>query len=588
MSTEELQKRTTVNIQEKANLIWAIADKLVGTYKPHEYGNVILPMCVIKRFSDTLAPTKEEVLKANKMCDERGLVVKKGFLTTASGYDFYNISPFTFEGLLSDAENIADNFRSYLNHFSENVVDIIEKFDFDKEITKLDQNGILYNVIQEFCSKKAYMGADEISAVDMGYIFEELVRKFSESYDEQAGAHFTARDIIYLMTELLVAPQREELREEGVTATVYDMAMGTSQMLDCLSEKLMEIDPDAQITEFGQELNEQTFAIAKANVLIKGGDADNMRHGNTLSDDKFEGYTFDYIISNPPFGIEWKNERKSVEEENKKGDLGRFAPGLPAIGDSQQLFMLNGIAKLKEKGRMAIIQNGSPLFKGDAGSGESNIRGYLLDNDWLEAIVQIPNDMFYNTGIATYIWVVTKDKSVERTGKVQLIDASKCCEKRRKSLGNKRNEFTDRCIELVSKAYMAFTDGVYEDGELVVESKVKDNEDFKYTKVVVERPLKDEQGNPILKKGKPQPDKSLKDTENVPFKEDIEAYMQKNVYPYAPDAWVDEKASKIGYEIPFTREFYKYVAPRKSEEIFAHLQELEKEETALMAKIMGR
>ena len=588
MSTEELQKRTTVNIQEKANLIWAIADKLVGTYKPHEYGNVILPMCVIKRFSDTLAPTKEEVLKANKMCDERGLVVKKGFLTTASGYDFYNISPFTFEGLLSDAENIADNFRSYLNHFSENVVDIIEKFDFDKEITKLDHNGILYNVIQEFCSKKAYMGADEISAVDMGYIFEELVRKFSESYDEQAGAHFTARDIIYLMTELLVAPQREELKEEGVTATVYDMAMGTSQMLDCLSEKLLEIDPDAQITEFGQELNEQTFAIAKANVLIKGGDADNMRHGNTLSDDKFDGYTFDYIISNPPFGIEWKNERKSVEEENKKGEMGRFAPGLPAIGDSQQLFMLNGIAKLKEKGRMAIIQNGSPLFKGDAGSGESNIRGYLLDNDWLEAIVQIPNDMFYNTGIATYIWVVTKDKSVERAGKVQLIDASKCCEKRRKSLGNKRNEFTDRCIELISKAYMAFADGVYEDGELVVESKVKDNEDFKYTKVVVERPLKDEQGNPILKKGKPQPDKSLKDTENVPFKEDIEAYMQKNVYPYAPDAWVDEKASKIGYEIPFTREFYKYVAPRKSEDIFAHLQELEKEETALMAKIMGR
>lgn len=588
MSTEELQKRTTVNIQEKANLIWAIADKLVGTYKPHEYGNVILPMCVIKRFSDTLAPTKEEVLKANKMCDERGLVVKKGFLTTASGYDFYNISPFTFEGLLSDAENIADNFRSYLNHFSENVVDIIEKFDFDKEITKLDHNGILYNIIQEFCSKKAYMGADEISAVDMGYIFEELVRKFSESYDEQAGAHFTARDIIYLMTELLVAPQREELREEGVTATVYDMAMGTSQMLDCLSEKLLEIDPDAQITEFGQELNEQTFAIAKANVLIKGGDADNMRHGNTLSDDKFEGYTFDYIISNPPFGIEWKNERKSVEDENKKGDMGRFAPGLPAIGDSQQLFMLNGIAKLKETGRMAIIQNGSPLFKGDAGSGESNIRGYLLDNDWLEAIVQIPNDMFYNTGIATYIWVVTKDKSVERAGKVQLIDASKCCEKRRKSLGNKRNEFTDRCIELVSKAYMAFADGVYTDGELVVESKVKDNDDFKYTKVVVERPLKDEQGNPILKKGKPQPDKSLKDTENIPFKEDIEAYMQKNVYPYAPDAWVDEKASKIGYEIPFTREFYKYVAPRRSEDIFAHLQELEKEETALMAKIMGR
>ena len=570
MSTEDLQERTTVNIQEKANLIWAIADKLVGTYKPHEYGNVILPMCVIKRFSDTLAPTKQKVLDANALCEQRGLAVRKGFLTTASGYDFYNVSPFTFEGLLSDADNIADNFRSYLNHFSENVVDIIEKFDFDKEITKLDHNGILYNVIQEFCSKKAYMGADEISAVDMGYIFEELVRKFSESYDEQAGAHFTARDIIYMMAELLVAPQREQLEQEGVTATVYDMAMGTSQMLDCLSEKLLEIDPEAQITEFGQELNEQTFAIAKANVLIKGGDADNMRHGNTLSDDKFEGYTFDYIISNPPFGIEWKNEKSKVEEEHKRGDTGRFAPGLPAIGDSQQLFMLNGIAKLKDTGRMAIIQNGSPLFKGDAGSGESNIRGYLLDNDWLEAIVQIPNDMFYNTGIATYIWVVTKDKAPERVGKVQLIDASKCCEKRRKSLGNKRNEFTDRCIDLISKAYMAFTDGVFEDGELVVESKVKDCDDFKYTKVAIKLPNK------------------KKDTENVPFKEDIEAYMQKNVYPYAPEAKVDMKASKIGYEIPFTREFYKYVAPRKSDEIFAHLQELEKQETELMAKIMGR
>ena len=570
MSTEDLQKRTTVNIQEKANLIWAIADKLVGTYKPHEYGNVILPMCVIKRFSDTLAPTKQAVLDANALCEQRGLVVRKGFLTTASGYDFYNVSPFTFEGLLSDADNIADNFRSYLNHFSENVVDIIEKFDFDKEITKLDHNGILYNVIQEFCSKKAYMGADEISAVDMGYIFEELVRKFSESYDEQAGAHFTARDIIYMMAELLVAPQREQLEQDGVTATVYDMAMGTSQMLDCLSEKLLAIDPDAQITEFGQELNEQTFAIAKANVLIKGGDADNMRHGNTLSDDKFEGYTFDYIISNPPFGIEWKNEKKIVEEEHKRGDMGRFAPGLPAIGDSQQLFMLNGIAKLKDSGRMAIIQNGSPLFKGDAGSGESNIRGYLLDNDWLEAIVQIPNDMFYNTGIATYIWVVTKDKAPERTGKVQLIDASKCCEKRRKSLGNKRNEFTDPCIALISKAYTAFTDGVFEDGELVVESKIKDCDDFKFTKVAIKLPNKG------------------KDTENVPFKEDIEAYMQKNVYPYEPEAKVDMKASKIGYEIPFTREFYKYVAPRKSDEIFAHLQELEKQETELMAKIMGR
>ena len=590
MNTEELSKRTTINIQEKANLIWAIADKIVGTYKPHEYGNVVLPMCVIKRFSDTLAPTKEKVLKVNADLDKRGLVVKDGFLKTASGYEFYNTSQFTLEGLLGDAENIADNFRSYLNHFSTNVIDIIEKFDFDKEITKLAHNGILYNIIAEFCTKKAYMGADEISAVDMGYIFEELVRKFSESYDEQAGAHFTARDIIYLMAEILVAPQRKKIVEEGITASIYDMAMGTSQMLDCLSEKLYEIDPEASLTAFGQELNEQTFAIAKANMLIKGGNAENMKHGNTLSDDKFDGYSFDYIISNPPFGIEWKNEKAAVEAENKRGDLGRFGAGLPSIGDSQQLFVLNGVAKLKDTGRMAIIQNGSSLFKGDAGSGEANIRGYLLENDWLEAIIQIPNDMFYNTGIATYIWVITKDKAPERVGKVQLIDASKCFVKRRKSIGNKRNEFTDECIWLIRKAYEDFTEKTLEDttNGLEVEVKIKDVEDFKYRKVVVERPITDETGKPILKKGKPQADSAKRDTETIPWKEDVEAYMAKNVYPYAPDAWIDEKKTKIGYEIPFTREFYKYVAPRKSEEIYATLQDLGKQEKTLMAKIIGK
>ena len=588
MRTAELSQRTTVNIQEKANLIWAIADKLVGTYKPHEYGNVILPMCVIKRFSDTLAETKDKVIAKNKELETKNIAVKDIFLTKESGYQFYNLSPFTFEGLLSDAENIADNFRSYLNHFSTNVIDVIEKFDFDKEITKLANNGILYNVIAEFCSKKAYMGADEISAVDMGYIFEELVRKFSESYDEHAGAHFTARDIIYLMAEILVAPQKNALLQEGITASMYDMTMGTSQMLDCLSEKLLQIDEEAQLTEFGQELNEQTYAIAKSNMLIKGGDAENMKHGNTLSDDKFEGYKFDYIISNPPFGIEWKNEKAAVEAEHKKGEMGRFGAGLPAIGDSQQLFMLNGVAKLKDTGRMAIIQNGSPLFKGDAGSGESNIRGYLLENDWLEAIIQIPNDMFYNTGIATYIWIVSKDKSVERAGKVQLIDASKCCVKRRKSLGNKRNEFTEECIALITEAYNAFTEGVFEDGVLVVESKIKSNEEFKYSKVVVEQPVCDETGKPILKKGKPTADSSKRDTESIPWTEEIETYMERNVYPYAPDAWIDEKKTKIGYEIPFTREFYKYVAPRSSADIFAHLEELDKAESALMAKIMGR
>ena len=589
--SNDIQKQTTVNIQEKANLIWAIADKLVGVYKPHEYGNVILPMCVIKRFEDTLAPTKQKVLEKNAQLDKVGVAVKQGFLKDSAGQQFYNLSPFTFQSLLNDPENIKENFESYLNHFSENVIDIIHRMDFDRQLQKMADNKVLYLVIKEFCTPKAYLGADQITSVDMGYIFEELVRKFSESYDEQAGAHFTARDIIYLMAELLVGDNEEQLKREGITASIYDMAMGTSQMLGCLTERFLKIDPEAEIIGFGQELNNQTFAIAKADTLIRGGNANNMRQGDTLSDDQFHGIHFDYIISNPPFGIEWKTSKKAVEEEHTLGEAGRFAPGLPAIGDGQMLFLLNGIAKLKEEtGRMAIIQNGSSLFKGDAGSGESEIRGYLLDNDWLEAIVQLPTDLFYNTPISTYIWVVTKNKSEERQGKVQLIDASKCFDKRRKSLGNKRVEISDHCRELIMEAYKDFTDWSYqsEDETLKVESKVLDNEYFKYTKLTIERPLLDEEtGEPILKKGKLQPDAKKRDSETVPWTEDIDEYMQKNVLPYAPDAWIDEKKSKVGYEIPFTREFYKYVAPRKSEDIFAHLKELEQQESDLMSKILG-
>ena len=587
MSTRELQQRTAVNIQEKANLIWAIADKLVGTYKPHEYGQVILPLCVIKRFNDCLKNTHDAVIEEDEALGDMDPEMKAGFLCEITGYDFYNTSKFTLDTLLADPDNIGDNFKAYLQNFSANVIDILKNFNFEREIEKLDQNDILFNVIQEFCTPKAYMGVDAISAVDMGYIFEELVRKFSESYDEQAGAHFTARDIIYLMVALLIAPRREEIAKNGITASIYDMTMGTSQMLDCMSEKLTEIDPNAVLTEFGQELNDLTFAIAKANALIKGQDANNMKLGNTLSNDLLP-YQFDYIISNPPFGIEWKNEKAAVEAEHKQGESGRFAPGLPAIGDSQQLFVLNGCFKLKDNGRMAIIQNGSPLFKGDAGSGESNIRGYLLENDWLEAIVQMPTDMFYNTGIATYIWIITKEKSADRVGKVQLIDASNCSVKRRKSLGSKRNEFSDECVALIEKAYMKNADCTLEEGDLKVETKVFDNDDFKYSKLTIERPLVDEEtGEPILKKGKPQPDAKKRDAEIVPWKEDIEEYMKKNVLPYAPDAWIDKKKTKIGYEIPFTREFYKYVAPRKSEDIFSHLKELESKETELMNKILG-
>ena len=592
MSINELQQQTTVNVQEKANLIWAIADKLVGVYKPHEYGNVILPMCVVKRFEDTLAPTKQKVLDMNKQLDEDGITVKQGFLEKAAGQKFYNLSPFTFETLLSDPENIRENFESYLNHFSENVIDVIHRMKFQQEIETMAENNLLYLVIKEFCTEKAYLGADKVSSVDMGYIFEELVRKFSESYDEHAGAHFTARDIINLMTELLVGEDEERLEEEGISATIYDMAMGTSQMLGCMSDRLLEIDPDADITTYGQELNEQTFAIAKADTLIKGGNADNMRQGDTLGDDKFDGYKFDYIISNPPFGIEWKTSKAAVEAENKKGAAGRFEPGLPAIGDGQQLFLLNGVAKLKDTGRMAIIQNGSPLFKGDAGSGESNIRGYLLENDWLEAIVQLPNDLFYNTGIATYIWVITRNKSAERQGKVQLIDASQCYEKRRKPLGNKRVEITETARQLIMQAYHDFSVGVVTktaaDGtEIRVESKVRENDYFKYSKLFIMNPERDAEGNVVKdKKGKPVFDKAINDTEIIPWLTDKDEYLLKNVAPYSPDFVVDEKKTKIGYEIPFTREFYKYTPLKPSAEIFEDLKALEQQESELMEKLL--
>lgn len=488
MTSQSAERLTTINRQEKAALIWAIADKLVGVYKPHEYGNVILPMCVIKRFEDTLAPTREAVWRKNEELGSMDDVLKGRFLRREAGQQFYNTSKFTFQNLLADPDNIADNFDDYLQHFSDNVIDIIRRFEFDKEVSKLEDNGLLYLIIKEFNSDKAYLGADRISSVDMGYIFEELVRKFSESYDEQAGAHFTARDIIYVMSDILVAGDEERLRDEGVSVDIYDMAMGTSQMLGCLTERLIALDPDADVTSHGQELNNQTFAIAKADTLIKGGNADNMRQGDTLGNDQFRGYEFDYIISNPPFGIEWKTSKNQVEKETGEGE--RFAAGLPAIGDGQMLFTLNGIAKLKENGRMAIIQNGSPLFKGDAGGGESNIRGFLLEKDWLDAIIQLPNDLFYNTGIATYIWIVSKNKTSERVGKVQLIDASQCFEKRRKSLGNKRVEITDRCRELIVQAYKGFANQEYEDGDIRVESRIKDVEDFKYRKIFTYRPLR--------------------------------------------------------------------------------------------------
>lgn len=571
----DLNRQTSVNIQEKSNLIWAIADKIREYYKPHEYGKVILPMTVIKRFNDILAPTKDKVLEVYEKV--KTFDIKDPFLENASGYSFYNTSKYDFQKLLNDSENIEINFREYLNSFSENVQDILSNFDFDREISKLANSDMLYLIIEEFNKPSSYLGAEKITAVDMGYIFEDLVRRFSESYDEQAGAHFTSRDIIYLMTDILIAEDREILTRESIAKTVYDMTMGTSQMLTCMTERLKELDKDADIKVFGQELNPETFAIAKADMLIRGGDSNNMRQGNTLSDDKFQDFQFDYIISNPPFGIEWKVEKKAVEDEHKKGDLGRFGVGLPKISDGQMLFDLNGISKLKDTGRMAIIHNGSSLFTGSAGSGESEIRRYMLENDWLEAIIQLPNDSFYNTGITTYIWIISKNKPKIRQGKVQLINASNMCEARRKNIGNKRVDITEKYRELVVQVYGEFKNKTYELDGKICESKIFNNEEFGFNRIQVESPLYDENGNVLMKGKKIAPDTSKRDYENIPLTEDIEEYFEREVKPYNSEAWIDKTKTKVGYEIPFTRYFYKYQAPESSDVIAERISIHEKD-----------
>jgi len=434
------------------------------------------------------------------------------------------------------------------------------------------------------------MGADKITAVDMGYIFEDLVRRFSESYDEQAGAHFTSRDIIYLMTDLLISEDKDTMIEEGVAKTVYDMTMGTSQMLTCMTERLLELDAEADVKVFGQELNPETFAIAKADMLIRGGNSDNMRQGNTLSDDKFKGYTFDYIISNPPFGIEWKVEKNAVEAEAKLGDQGRFSVGLPKISDGQMLFDLNGIAKLKDDGRMAIIHNGSSLFTGAAESGESEIRRYMIENDWLDAIVQLSTDVFYNTGITTYIWIISKNKSEERQGKVQLIDASKMVVSRRKNIGSKRNDITEECREIIVTAYGEFKNKTYELDGKFCESKIFNNEDFGFNRIQIDSPSYDEDGKLITKgkKNLPVADASKRDFENVPLAEDIDSYFEREVKPYNPEAWIEKSKTKVGYEIPFTRYFYKYEAPEKAEVIAERITNHEKEIMASLEKLFGK
>ena len=570
----------SAHISEKAALIWAIADKLTGVYKPHEYGEVILPLTVIRRFDCILADSKDAVLERYEAV--KNLPLRDVLLRAASGKAFYNTSKYTFERLLDDPDNIEANFRDYLNGFSENVRDILEKFRFDGQIATLAGKGILYIVIKEFTTPKANLHPDVISNLEMGYIFEEIIRRFSESHNEDAGQHYTPREVIRLMVNLLFYDDNDILSGANVAKTIYDPACGTGGMLSVAEEYLHQLNASTELMAFGQEINDQTFAICKADMLIKGNNADFIKDGNTLSDDQFAGQTFDYILSNPPFGREWKNEKAAVEKEAKLGFAGRFGPGLPAASDGQMLFLLTALSKMKEPkdggSRIAIIHNGSPLFTGDAGSGPSDIRKYILENDLLEAIIALPNDIFYNTGIATYIWLLSNKKAgTRRAGKVQLINASGLYEKRRKALGNKRNDIPESAIAEITRLYGDFVESDI--------SKIFDTADFGYTKITVERPLRDENGQLILKKGKPQPDANLRDTENVPLKEDIQAYFQREVLPFAPDAWMDEKKARVGYEIPFTRYFYKYEAPRPSAEIKQEILAIEAELDGALAEV---
>ena len=563
----------TSNVTEKANLLWNIAEKLTGSYKPHEYGLVILPLTVIRRFDCILEPTHEKVLAKAKEIEKMPEAIKSVQFQKITGHPFYNTSNFTLKTLVENPNQINKNFENYLDGFSANIrEEIIAKFNFAEQLKRLKQKDLLLIVLQEFVSEKADFSPKKISNIEMGYIFEELIRRFSEAHNEDAGQHYTPREVIELMTELLFIDDEDIQKKKECSKSIYDPACGTGGMLSVASEYIESRNLPVTLESYGQEINDETYAICKADILIKSKDgqqAENIRNGNTLSDDKFPKLTFDYILSNPPFGREWKNEKAAVEKEADLGENGRFGPGLPKISDSQMLFMMNIIAKMvKENGKAAVIHNGSPLFTGDAGSGTSNIRKYILEHDLLDAIIALPNDIFYNTGIATYIWIFNNRKSAERKNKVQLINANSLFEKRRKALGNKRNDISEANIKQIVELYNKF-----EENEL---SKIFDTKDFGYTTITVERPLKDEKGELVLKNGKKQPDSSLRDTENVPLKEDITEYFKREVLPFAPDAWIDEKKNVVGYEIPFTRYFYKYDPPKPAEDIMKEIKELEK------------
>ncbi len=563
-----------------AAFIWSIADLLRGNYKQSDYGQVILPFTLLRRLDCVLAPTKAAVLAEYEARKDLGFDIGF-FLTEASGYGFYNTAPLDLGKMLGDPNNLRANLVGYVAAFSPNIRDIFERYAFDQQLDKLDRDNLLFLVTQRFAAVD--LSPARLSNHDMGLMFEELIRRFAELSNETAGEHYTPREVIRLMVNLLFAGDGDALTKPGIVRSIYDPAAGTGGMLSIAEEHLGAMNPDAKLVIFGQELNDESYAICKADMLIRGHDVTNIVAGNTLSSDGHAGRTFDYMLSNPPFGVEWKKvEREVRREHEQRGFEGRFGPGLPRVSDGSMLFLLHLLSKMRppEQGgsRVAIVLNGSPLFTGGAGSGESNIRKWIIEQDWLEAIVALPTDMFYNTGIATYIWLLTNHKSPERLGKIQLINAVDFYRKMRKSLGSKRKELGEVDIARIARLHGAFEGGEH--------SKIFDNADFGYHTVVVERPLRDERGEVERdRKGNPKPDPSLRDTENVPLKEDVRTYFAREVLPHVPDAWLDESKTKVGYEIPFNRHFYNYVPPRPLEAIDADLRQLSREIMDLLAEV---
>ena len=563
------------NATNLSSFIWSVADLLRGSYKQSDYGKVILPFTVLRRLDCILAPTKDQVLAEFKKRMSEG-VDPTPFLTRIAKQSFYNSSPLDLSKALAEPTHIRPNLLGYINGFSSNIGDIFEKYEFDDQIEKLANADLLYLVSKKFAEIDLH--PDNVSNSDMGLVFEELIRKFAELSNETAGEHFTPREVIRLMVDLLFHGDSDALAKPGVIRTLYDPTAGTGGMLSIAEEYLTGangLNPDATLIVNGQELNPESYAICKGDMLIKGQDVSNIKFGDTLKNDGHAGAKFDYGLSNPPFGVEWKKAEKEVKDEHERlGLAGRFGPGLPRISDGSFLFLLHLISKMREPekggGRIAIVLNGSPLFTGGAGSGESEIRKWIIEQDLLETIIGLPTDMFYNTGISTYVWVLSNHKIKERKGKIQLINASNFFQKMKKNLGSKRKELSDSDISNIIKIY-----GAFEENQ---NSKIFNSKDFGYTTITVERPSRDAEGKVIIatkgkNRGKPQADTNLRDTENIPLNEDVEEYFKREVLPHAPDAWIDHEKTKVGYEIPFTQHFYVFKPPRSLSEIDSELKQ---------------